>query len=70
MASVSIGATVRLKSGGPLMTVGGVADQLEDGDGLILKCDWVDSTGKPHTVLYRREQVELDNDEIGEIISI
>lgn len=61
MSEFSIGATVRIKSGGPLMTIGDISDYEAEGDGLAVKCDWQDGAGKPQSVVYRREQLELDD---------
>lgn len=70
MSDFSIGATVRLKSGGPLMTVGDISDYSEAGDGLSVKCDWTDKAEKPQSITYRREQLVLDDGSAGGFFSI
>lgn len=52
------------------MTIGDISDYQTDGDGLVVKCDWVDGAGKPQSITYRREQLELDDGDIGGVFSV
>ncbi|WP_440972935.1 DUF2158 domain-containing protein [Pseudomonas koreensis] len=65
MSDFAVGNTVRLKCGGPLMSVGAVTGSAGDEDGVLVKCDWTDKTDKPQSVVYRQEQIELDDGSVG-----
>ena len=58
MSDFKVGTTVRLNSGGPLMTIRHIAD---DDGGVMVVCDWVDKNDKPQTISYRKEQLQADD---------
>lgn len=61
MSDFAVGKTARLKCGGPLMSIGAISGAAGDEDGVMVKCDWTDKTDKPQSVIYRIEQLELDD---------
>jgi len=56
MANLKIGDTVRLKSGGPLMTV-------TYAEGITLECTWFDSSEKMQFGKFHTEAVEISDDD-------
>lgn len=49
MAEIVVGRTVRLKSGGPVMTVEGIETEKTE---LQARCVWFDEHNQPHEALY------------------
>ena len=70
MSNFVVGNTVRLKCGGPLMSIGAITGSTGDEDGVLVKCDWTDKTDKPQSIIYRQEQIELDDGSVGEFFSV
>jgi uncharacterized protein YodC (DUF2158 family) len=63
MAEFKIGDTVRLKSGGPLMTIAGVGDSpqvINHSDYWL--CTWFDKTHKSHSSSYHKDSLEAGTD--------
>lgn len=67
MEQISIGSVVKLKSGGPQMTVTGYGKKYGAGSILInlvedkeqVKCQWFDSTGTLHDDVFPVASLEL-----------
>jgi uncharacterized protein YodC (DUF2158 family) len=59
MADFAIGDVVRLKSGGPNMTIVKVESLLED----HLLCVWIDSKQKEHRAAYPPKAVQYPEDD-------
>jgi uncharacterized protein YodC (DUF2158 family) len=59
MAKFEIGDTVRLKSGGPLMTVK-IAEYDDD-----TRCTWFDTSNKPQEQSFHAETLVADDDGPG-----
>lgn len=63
-----LGDTVRLKSGGPLMTVDGFGSKpsfngVGGGFNGKIKCVWFDSSDKRETAEFHQDALELDEEE-------
>jgi uncharacterized protein YodC (DUF2158 family) len=56
---IKLGSTVRLKSGGPLMTVADVGDY--PSIGLAAKCYWFDKNVQ-HEMVFEIDTIEEDGD--------
>lgn len=58
--SFEVGATVCLKSGGPLMTVAFIGRGVMV-EGQAARCEWIDSDGKPQAREYPVAALALDD---------
>lgn len=58
MAEFKVGDTVRMKSGGPLMTITGVENK--EGRQMVW-CSWFDNTGKESKGYWPAAAVEADS---------
>ena len=58
MAEIKEGTTVKLKSGGPLMTIQEIMGNDEFQEAI---CVWIDSDGKPHKHNYPLSVLEPDD---------
>jgi hypothetical protein len=52
------------------MSIGAISGAAGDEDGVMVKCDWTDKTDKPQSVIYRQEQLELDDGTVGGFFSV
>jgi uncharacterized protein YodC (DUF2158 family) len=60
---INPGDIVRLRSGGPLMTVRHAVDTAaSNATGLEagVHCDWIDEQGRPHNAVYSQDQLEFN----------
>jgi uncharacterized protein YodC (DUF2158 family) len=61
--ALKIGDKVRLKSGGPVMTIGGIGiNTARRTDLNYWRCDWFDRDHNPHTEHYHKDSLELATD--------
>ena len=58
--SFEVGKTVRLKSGGSLMTIISVGRGMKV-EGQAARCAWIDTKGQPHEQEFPLSALELDD---------
>ncbi len=63
--ALKVGDTVRLKSGGPRMTITNVGDRPKEGT--VIWCAWFTKAGEEKTGFYPAGAVEMDD---GETVTI
>lgn len=66
MADFKVGDTVRLKSGGPLMTISGVGENPSSGsrDENYWRCEWFDKDQKSHMQSFHKESLRSSDDKV------
>lgn len=65
MVEFKIGDTVRLKSGGPLMTISGIGkDSSLTPNKDYWLCEWFDKTQKTHVQSFHKAMLKVDDNDI------
>ncbi|MNP38093.1 hypothetical protein D3C76_1315840 [compost metagenome] len=61
MSSFQKGELVILNSGGPVMTVRDVDDDISEGYSVQVTCDWFDTAGLHHIATFNAEMIEKED---------